>query len=387
MQGNQLIHAIPQRDHALDTLGGGGVQLRFDHAAVFPVVHLAVHHGVGVVFHIGVCGDGRVDLFALAQLWQFRLLIGAANVFHGIMELICKCQPLNGDNGKVLLAVLGAFGGLPAEDHLRVVNKIAVDGKAILVLAEVYPIRFDLNGTVTLLEKENVRNHIRTGVGAERIVGQTNGTQQLRPLRDVPADFGRLLVHRVAGGHKRDHAARTHLVEGFGKEVVVNGKTELVISPVIYLILSERDVAHGEVVKVFSVRCFKARDGNVRLGIKLLGNTSGDAVQLHAVELAALHLLRQQAKEVADAHRRLQNVTALEAHIADRFIDRLDDGRAGVVGVQRGRSGRSVFLRGECGVQLCKLVRPVWLILVEGIRKTAPAHIAGEDFLLLRAGL
>ena len=182
------------------------------------------------------------------------------------------------------------------------VNKIAVDGKAILVLAEVYPIRFDLNGTVTLLEKENVRNHIRTGVGAERIVGQTNGTQQLRPLRDVPADFGRLLVHRVTGGHERNHAARSHLIQRFCKKVVVNGKTELVISPVIYLILSERDVAHGEVIEVFSVRCLKACDGNVRLGVKLLGNTSGDAVQFHAVELAALHLLRQQAKEVADAH-------------------------------------------------------------------------------------
>ena len=69
---------------------------------------------LAVVFHIGVCGDGRVDLFALAQLWQFRLLIGAANVFHGIMELICKRQPLNGDNGEILFAVLGAFGGLPA---------------------------------------------------------------------------------------------------------------------------------------------------------------------------------------------------------------------------------------------------------------------------------
>ena len=267
------------------------------------------------------------------------------------------------------------------------VNKIAVDGKAILVLAEVYPIRFDLNGTVTLLEKENVRNHIRTGVGAERIVGQTNGTQQLRPLRDVPADFGRLLVHRVAGGHKRDHAARTHLVEGFGKEVVVNGKTELVISPVIYLILSERDVAHGKVIEVFSVRCLKARDGNVRLGIKLLGNTSGDAVQLHAVKLAALHLLRQQAKEVADAHRWLQNVASLEAHIADRFIDRLDDGGTGVMGIQRGRSGSGVFLRGKCGVKLCKLVCPIWLIFIERISQTAPADIAGEDFLLLRAGL
>ena len=95
------------------------------------------------------------------------------------------------------------------------------------------------------------------------------------------------------------------MVKCFCEEVVVNGKTELVISPVIYLILSERDVAHGEVIEVFSVRCFKARDGNVRLGIKLLGNAPGDAVQLHAVELAALHLLRQQAKKVANAHRRL----------------------------------------------------------------------------------
>ena len=111
---DELLYTVPELHHALNARFCCCVQLRFDHAAVFPVVHLAVHHGVGVVFHIGVCGDGRVDLFALAQLWQFRLLIGAANVFHGIMELICKCQPFNGDNGKILLAVLGAFGGLPA---------------------------------------------------------------------------------------------------------------------------------------------------------------------------------------------------------------------------------------------------------------------------------
>lgn len=66
------------------------------------------------------------------------------------------------------------------------VNKIAVDGKAIPILAEVYPIRFDLNGTVTLLEKENVRNHIRTGVGLERIVRQTNGVLvQLAALTEL----------------------------------------------------------------------------------------------------------------------------------------------------------------------------------------------------------
>ncbi len=65
-----------------------------------------------------------------------------------------------------------------ARHHLRVVDEILIDGKAVRVLSRVspdtrvYPIGFDLNGSVPLLEKDNIRNDIRTGVGAERIVGQ-----------------------------------------------------------------------------------------------------------------------------------------------------------------------------------------------------------------------
>ncbi len=208
------------------------------------------------------------------------------------MELICKLQPLNGDNGEILLAVLGAFRGLPAEDHLRVVNKIAVDGKAVLILAEMYPIRFNVDGLVTLLEKENVRNDIRTGVGAERIVWQTNGPQQLCPLCDILADFGRLFIHRVAGGHERDHAARTHLIERLGEKVIMDGKTELVVSSVVYLILSEWYVSDGEVIEIAPVGRFKSGNGDICLRIKLLGNPAGDGVQFHAIELAALHGFR-----------------------------------------------------------------------------------------------
>ena len=167
----------------------------------------------------------------------------------------------------------------------------------------------------------------------------------------------------------------------------MDGKTELVKSPVADLILSKRHVAHGEVEEVLSVGGFKARHGNIRLGIELLCDASRDGIQLHAVEPAALHLLRQHTEEIAHAHAGLQNIACLEAHALHRVVNGADNGGTGVVGVQRGRSGGGVFLRGKCGVQLCKLVRPVWLILVEGIRKTAPAHIAGEDFLLLRAGL
>ena len=40
------------------------------------VIHIAVHNGVGVIFHIGVSRDRSVDGFALAQLRQLGLLVG-----------------------------------------------------------------------------------------------------------------------------------------------------------------------------------------------------------------------------------------------------------------------------------------------------------------------
>ena len=250
-----------------------------------------------------------------------------------------------------------------------------------------HPIRLNVDGAVTLLQEDDVGHHLRTGVGLERIVGQADRAQQLRPLRDVLTDFGRLLVHRIAGGHKGDHAAGSNLIQRLGKKVVMNGKAELVVSPVVDLILSKGHVADGKVEEIPPVGGFKARHGNVRLGVKLLGNASGDAVQLHTVQAASLHLLREKSEKVSDAHGRLQNVAGLEAHVSNGFIDCLDNRGTGVVGVQRGGAGSGVFLRGKCGVKLCKLVCPIWLIFIERICQTAPADIAGQDFLLLRRGL
>ena len=81
-------------------------------------------------------------------------------------------------SSKVLPAVLRALRALPPRHHLRVIDEILIDGKAVCVLSRVspdtrvYPIGFDLNGSVPLLKKDNIRNDIRTGVGAERIVWQ-----------------------------------------------------------------------------------------------------------------------------------------------------------------------------------------------------------------------
>ena len=232
------------------------------------------------------------------------------------------------------------------------VDEILIDGKAVRVRSRVspdtrvYPIGFDFNGSVPLLKKDNIRNDIRTGVGAERIVGQAERAEEVRALGNILPCGAVLGVHGVAGCDEGHHAARTHLLQRLGEKVVVDGKTELVKSPVADLILSKRYVAHGKVEEVLPVGGFKACHGNIRLGVELLCDPAGNAVQLHAVEPAAFHALRQHTEEVAHAHAWLQNVPGLEAHILHRVVDGADNGGAGVVSVQRGSSGGGVFLRG-----------------------------------------
>ena len=57
------------------------------------------------------------------------------------------------------------------------------------------------------------------------------------------------------------------------------------------------------------------------------------------------------------------------------------------MGVQGGGPGRLVFLRGQKLLQLGILLGPGGFGRVESLRHAAPAHIAGQHFLLFRAGL
>ena len=154
-----------------------------------------------------------------------------------------------------------------------------------------------------------------------------------------------------------------------------------------YLVLAERHVADGKVEESRAVGRLKARDGNVGLGVELLCYSPGDTVQLHTVEPAVCHALRKQAEEVADAHRRLKDSPALEAHAAHGLIYGADDRGRGIVRVERRTSRGLVFFRREQGFQLCVFLRPLALALVEHLGYAAPADVAGEHILLLGRGL
>ena len=164
-------------------------------------------------------------------------------------------------------------------------------------------------------------------------------------------------------------------------------EAQLVVGFVVHLILSERYVADGKVVKIPPVGGLEARHGDVGLGVELPGNAPGNAVQFHAVQTAPGHALRQHPEEIAHTAGRFQNVAGAEAHLFYRVVDGANHSRAGVVGVEgRGASSR-VFLRGQQLLQLRILGGPRGFVRVKGIRHAAPAHIAGQHFLLCRRSL
>ena len=343
---DQFLHTITQSHKTFYAGFGGGVEVRAHHAAVFPVVHLPVYNGIGIVLHIGVGRNGGVNGFAFAQLRQLCLLISPMNVLHSIMQLVGKLQSLDGVHG-VVHTMSSAYRLLSAQHHFRVVDKIPVDGKPVLRLSGLSPFRHDVQRAVPLLEEDDVRYHLGTGILFERVIRQTDGSQQLGTLSKIPAHGGILGVHRIAAGDKSHHAAGTHLVECFGKKVVVDAEIQLVIGFISNLILTERHIADGKVKEVTPIGGLKAAYCDVRLGIELLCDAPGNRVQLHAVQTAVSHFLRQHTKEIAHTHRRLQNISGLKSHTVHRFIDGLNDRRAGVMGVEGRASGGGIFLRGQ----------------------------------------
>ena len=306
-------------------------------------------------------------------------------MLYSFGKLGCKAGALDGCNGQVV-TVLGAFQRELPQHHLRVVYEILVDGKAIFGLAQLHPVRLMVDGPVTFLQKDNIRYHFGACVRLERIIRQTDGTQQIGTFCHVFAGGTVLAVHGVAASDECHYAARTHLVDGLGEKVVVDAETQLVVRLIVDSVVSKGHVAHGKIIKVTPVGGLKTGYGNVSLRVQFFRNAPGDAVQFHAVQAAVLHGVRQHSKEVAHAHTRFQNVTAAESHAFHCIVDTTDHGGAGVVSVQGAGTGCGVFLLGKQSFQFGVFLCPTIFAGVKGICQTAPAHILGKYLLLLGGG-
>ena len=163
----------------------------------------------------------------------------------------------------------------------------------------------------------------------------------------------------------------------------MNGEIQPVIAFIRYMELSKGDIANGNIKKVIREGGFLiALHRDTAALIKLSGDASGEIVQLHAVELAAAHIFRQHTEKIADTAGRLQNVALREAHLPQGGIDAADDHRRRVERRQRGFAGGGIFGIRQQVFQLAVS----WVLFIEEVRQTAPAHILRQHRLFLRCG-
>ena len=147
---------------------------------------------------------------------------------------------------------------------------------AVVRLASEYPFRFDVHKALPLLEDKDIRNCIRSSSALKYGVGQPHRAEQFRPLCDISPYRRVFLVHRVARRDKGDDASRTHLVQRFCEEVIMDAVVKLGISFIGDFILPERHVADRgvkEIVRVVGI--FISAETYGCALVKLLGDSAG----------------------------------------------------------------------------------------------------------------
>ena len=351
------------------------------HDGVFTEVHFAVHHSIGEVLYIRGCRDG-FGFFALISFGKLHGLIGSLNARNRFFQKVGQFHTRNRTDSNIILAVRGTFQNHIAQNHFRVVYKVAVHGVSFFSAVQMHPIRNDVDRMVTLLQEDDVGHDFSACVLLKSVIWQTNRTKQFRSLCQIPSCIRVLGIHGKAACHKSNHTARTNLIQSLGEEIIVDRETQLVVGLIRYLVVPKRNITHSQIVEVSAVCRFKTGDFDFCVGIELLSDSSGDGIKLHTIQTAALHLRGQHTKEVTDTHGGFQNVAGLKAHLPDRIVDGANDRRTGVVSVQRGRSCRSIFVLGQQILQRGVLLCPISLIRVKGICQTAPADIVRQNFLL-----
>ena len=149
----QRPHTVPQLDHAADSTLCRLGYLHGVHAAVFPVVDLARYQRIGKI------ADSRVGLNGMILALQFFLPVVSGDLAVDI---------LNGLRQQCFQRLLRVrfTGGRGAErsghhlhlaqNHIRVVDEVAVHLDAVLVGGKMHPFRLNIHHSFPLLQKQNV---------------------------------------------------------------------------------------------------------------------------------------------------------------------------------------------------------------------------------------
>ena len=116
---------------------------------------------------------------------------------NGFLELFSQISSLNGFHRTFHFPVLRTFLGQCTQHHLRVLCEILIDGKAFCAFPQLRPLRICNSGRFPLLKEQNIRHNIRSGISPERIIGQSDCSQQIGSLSKILSCRSILLIHRA----------------------------------------------------------------------------------------------------------------------------------------------------------------------------------------------
>ena len=164
------------------------------------------------------------------------------------------------------------------------------------------------------------------------------------------------------------------------------------VAGVVQLVVAEWHVGYGQVkAAVTQFGGFKSLRKNGLFRIQQLCDPGSNAIKLNAGDVGLfVYVIRHQANEVANAHRRLKNFAALKAHTLNGIPHCHDDFRRSVVSVRCGSARffkffwRKKFAQfgapaGQRRVGLAAFGKHFW--------KATPANIPGKGFLLVFGSL
>ena len=193
------------------------------HDGVFTEVYFAIYLSIREILYIRGCRNG-LSFFAFFSFGKLHGLIGSLDVGNCFFQKIRQFHTLNGTDSNIH-TVGGAFLHRIAQNHFRVIDKVAVHGVSFFGAVQMHPIRNDVDRMVTLLQEQDVGHDFRACVLLKGIVWQTDSTKQFCSLCHISSCIRVLGVHGITACHKSDHAAGTNLIQSLGEKIVVDGES------------------------------------------------------------------------------------------------------------------------------------------------------------------
>ena len=273
------------------------------------------------------------------------------------------------------------------KNHLRMFCKIGVDRDTVRCHTQMYPVRLDVDLSLPLLKKQDIRCDFRSGVVLKCCIGQSDRSHKFCPFCQIFTDRRVALIKCSLCGNDCDHSARSYLIKCFREKIIMDQEIVFLILGVKYLIITKWHVSDHDIKEIVRV-CSVLKPGNADrcILVKLLGYPTGNAVQFHAIQPVVLHRRRHASKKVADSHGRLQNISALKSKLYQRLVHAHGNLRRSIKGIIDRGSCCCVLLLCKQFFQLRIFAVPVPIMLIKYLWQTAPADILRQDLLFLRCG-